>query len=184
MAFEGLRKKLRSLAGSGSDAAKEAASDAPERAREARARARSAGKRTGKAVKRVAPASDLEGNRGPTRPNPRKQIARRLQHSGQMHKPIEDANLKPGADPRFMEEFARGDADTGEWFGESDEPMDANEQFFAGSEETVGTQGDFVGELLDERDHEGGHYAYEDDHERGMLDDGVDFSGAGVDFRW
>lgn len=181
MAFEGLRKKLRSLADSGSDVARET----PERAREARARVAEARGRAGGTVKRVAPKTDLEGRRKPKPPTEREKIAKRLQSSGQMRKPIEDANLQPGADPRFMERFARGDADTGEWFGESEEPADPYTTYFARGDDGGQEFGPFVEEMLDERDHEGGHYAYDDEREEGALDDGIDLTDfSGVAFRW
>lgn len=183
MAFEGLRSKLRSLADSGSDAAGETVEEvrgqAPERVREARRAA-------GGTARRVAPKTDLENNRQPVAPGSRKAIARRLQSSGQMRKPIGDANLAPGADPRFMEEFARGDATTGEWFGESKGEPNGNAEFFASESDDLGYEySSFASELLDERDHEGGHYAYDDDKEEGWLDDGLDV-GVGMDSgtRW
>jgi len=182
MAFDGLRSKLRSLAEGGSDAAQEA----PERVRAATDEARVAGRRASGAVARRAPKTGLENNRKPET-STRQQIARRLQASGQMHKPIGDANLEPGADPRYLEEFGRGDADTGEWFGESEQPADPHTTYFARGDDPDGLEwGPFVQEMLDERDHEGGHYAYEDEHEEGWLDDGVDASASvsGVQMKW
>lgn len=161
MAFDGLRKRLRAVASSGSDAAGETT----ERVREAGSKA------TGAVAKR-APATGLEGNRKP-KPGSREAIARRLQDSGQMRKPIQDATLEPGADPRFMEKFGRGDADTGEWFGESQPQGDPYQSYFATGDDAGMEFGPFVNEMLDERDHEAGHYAYEDEHEEGWLDDGV-----------
>lgn len=184
MAFEGLRSKLRSLADSGSDAARDVATEAPDRVREASGRARQAGGRATGAVARRAPATGLERGQ---QPSARQEIARRLQSSGQMRKPIGDANLEPGADPRFMEAFGRGDATTREsWFGEGDPPADPMTSYFAQGDDVEGVEpGPFVQEMLDERDHEGGLYAYEDDHERGLLDDGGDLSDfSGVAFRW
>lgn len=173
MVFDGLRKKLRSVASSGSESAREA----PERVREVSAE-------TSRAVARRAPSTGLEGNRKPE-PTTGERIARRLQVSGQMRKPIGDANLEPGADPRYMERFGRGDATTGEWFGESEAPADPHTTYFARGETPENVEfGPFVQEMLDERDHEGGHYAYEDEHERGMLDDGVDVGVQGVEMKW
>jgi hypothetical protein len=174
MAFEGLRSKLRSLGSSGSDAAR----DAPEQVREA-------GRKASGAVARRAPATGLEGNRKPKEPSAREKIARRLQSSGQMRKPIGDATLEPGADPREIEAFARGDTHTGEWFGESEPAPDPFATPAAQGDDAEGLEwGPFVEELLDERDHEGGHYAYDDEHERGALDDGVDVGVTGVQMKW
>jgi hypothetical protein len=174
MAFEGLRSKLRSLGSSGS----EAASEAP-------AQVRDAGRRATGAVARRAPATGLEGNRKPREPSAREKIAKRLQSSGQMRKPIGDANLEPGADPREIEAFARGDTHTGEWFGESEPTQDPFSTPAAQGDDADGFEwGPFVEELLDERGHEGGHYAYEDERETGPLDDGMDVGVRGVEMRW
>lgn len=176
MALDGLRKRFRALASSGSETVEKA----PEQTRRVV-------RKGGGAVARRAPKTDLEGTRTPEK-SARQEIAERLQSSGQMRKPIEDANLEPGADPRYMERFGRGDDHSGEWFGESEQPRgDPYESYFAtGSDPDNVAFGPFVQEMLDERDHEGGHYAYEDEHERGLLDDGVDLSdvGSGVSFRW
>lgn len=174
MVFNALRSKLRALGESGSDAAQEA----PERVREAR-------RRTGEVVARRAPKTGLEGNRKP-KPGSKEAIARRLQSSGQIRKPIGDANLEPGADPRYLERFGRGDEHSGEWFGESEAPADPYGSYFATGDDEGMEFGPFVQEMLDERDHEGGHYAYEDEHEEGWLDDGVDASASvsGVEMKW
>lgn len=181
MVLEGIRSRLRSIAESGSDAARET----PEKVREARARTLRARARAGGAVAKAAPGTDLERNRNPSAPTQRQLIAQRLNDAGQMRKPIGDANLEPGADPRFVEAFARGDATTGEWFGESEAPADPFTSEFARGDDMGMEFGPFVNEMLDERDHEAGHYAYDDEHETGALDDGVDLTNfSGVAFRW
>jgi hypothetical protein len=175
MALNGLRKRFRALTGGGSDAAEGVRKEGTEVVRKG-----------GEVVKRRAPKTDLEGNRKPEK-SAKEVIAERLQDSGQMRKPIQDANLEPGSDPRYMEKFARGDEHSGEWFGESEERGDPYQSYFATGDDADGMEfGPFVQEMLDERDHEGGHYAYEDDNETGLLDDGASFAGvgSGVDFRW
>jgi hypothetical protein len=165
MAFDGLRQRLRALGGSDADADRE--------------RAREAGRAASGTVRRRAPATGLEGNRTPS---PREELADRLQSAGAMRKPIEDANLQPGADPRQIEAFARGDARAGAGFFDDEPRGDPYQSFFATGDDPSGTtSGPLFAELLDERDHEGGLYAYRDERETGLVDDGADL-GMGLRF--
>lgn len=166
MALNGLRSKLRSLASSGSESARDVSEQAPERIREARAK-------TGKLAQRRAPASGLEGQQRPRAPTSRERIAQRLQGSGEMRKPVQDANLQPAADPRFVEAFGRGDANVRSYFGENGNGGDPYTTAAARGTNTV-LFGTFAEEMIDERDHEGGLYAYRDEREEGYLDDGID----------
>lgn len=168
MPFEALRKRLRVLADGGSEQTDE--------------RVREAGRAATGAVGRRAPATGLEGTRKPKAPTPREELAERLQTSGRMRKPIQDANLEPGADPRFLEAFGRGDAPVPAMFGEDEPQGDPYQSFFATGDDPSGTTtGPLFAELLDEQDHEGGLYAYRDEREEGLMDDGADL-GMGLRF--
>lgn len=170
MPFDALRSKLRTLTGDNSADARDA-----EKVREAT-------RRVGETARRRAPATGLEGNRKPRAPTQREELAQRLQSSGEMRKPIEDANLKPGEDPRKIEKFATGEAGVEAGMG-SDPRGDPYQSYFStGDDPSGGTAGPLTMELLDEQDHEGGLYAYEDEREE-SAGGGVNMD-VGVDAQW
>lgn len=109
MPFEALRNKLRGLGGS---------RDEHRRPADEAARPRGGPRQPG--------PSEQAGPGKQTR-----ELAKRLQSSGQMRKPVQDANMKPGEDPREIEKFACGERTVGPWFGETGRAADPCHRYFA-----------------------------------------------------